>query len=217
MKVGTDGVLLGAWCTVGDAKRILDIGTGTGLIAIMLAQRSGDESLIDAIEIDHETYLQAVDNISNCPWQSKINPINTSLQLYSPDLKYDLIVCNPPFFTDSLKPPNQKRTQSRHTDSLPFTVIIEKIKKYLSDGGLFCLVLPYKEGKDFIYHAGKSGLYCTKMTEVISKPSKPIERLLLEFSLTGKNFTKDELLLNNDIGKWTNQYQKLVFPFYLNA
>lgn len=215
MKVGTDGVLLGAWCNVDGRKKILDIGTGTGLIALMLAQRSTDDCLIDAIEIDEEASIQARENVLSSPWKKKINVIQLPVQQFEPPITYDLIACNPPYFVDSLKPPNKKRIQARHATDLPYPALIASVKLLLSPTGLFCLILPNEEGSRFMVMAAKSGLFCTKKLAVRSKGSKPIERLLLEFSLISKNRTEGELLISDEKGNWTNEYCQMVASFYL--
>lgn len=215
MKVGTDGVLLGAWCNIDGRKKILDIGTGTGLIALMLAQRSEDDSLIDAIEIDEVAAIQAGENVVDSPWKKKINVTPTSVQQFEPSIKYDLITCNPPFFIDSLKPLNKQRIQARHGTDLPFQALIASVKRLLSSTGLFCLILPNEEGTKFIVMAAKSGLFCTHKLAVRSKPSKPIERLLLEFSLVSKNRANGELSISDEKGNWTDTYSQMVASFYL--
>lgn len=215
MKIGTDGVLLGAWANIGKAQTLLDIGTGTGIIALMLAQRSHKDALIDAIEIDRDAYLQAVENANASPWQDRINPIHTSLQNFDTRGKYDLIVSNPPYFINSHKPPDQKRTQSRHADGLPYAMLIDGIKKLMAPKGRSCLILPRAEAAIFMAMAGAAHLYCCKKTEVRSKPSKPVERVLLEFSHSYSAPDEYGLVLFDEKGKRTAPYHRLVSPFYL--
>lgn len=214
MKVGTDGVLLGAWANVNSAKSILDIGTGTGLIALMLAQRT-EIAQIDAIEIDIDAYQQSVENVNSSPWYNRIRPIHTPLQNFTTILKYDLIVSNPPYFVNSIKPPDKRRKQSRHADELPYSVLINAGKNLLHPNGRFCLILPRVEAVKFISKAAEVNLYCCKKTAVRFKSTKPVERLLLEFSDATKVLVESELILFDEEGKRTNVYQRLVSPFYL--
>jgi len=216
MKVGTDGVLLGAWANINSAKSILDIGTGTGLIALMLAQRSVEMAQIDAIEIDIDAYQQAVENVNNSPWHNRIHTIHTPLQNFTTILKYDLIVSNPPYFINSLKPPDKRRKQSRHADELPYSVLMNACKDLLRPNGRFCLILPRAEAMAFIPEAAEVNLHCCKKTAVRFKSTKPVERLLLEFSNVFKELIETELILFDEEGKRTEVYQRLVSPFYLS-
>ncbi|MEZ4947671.1 MAG: methyltransferase [Cyclobacteriaceae bacterium] len=215
MKVGTDGVLLGAWADIGSAKHILDIGTGTGLIALMLAQRSGQNIHIDAIEIDFDTYQQAVENVEASVWQDKINVCHTSLQHFSTSKKYDLIITNPPYFVNSLKAPDQKRNLSRHSDQLPYTDIINSCHRLLHPNGRLCLILPHSEGIIFTKMAATARLLCNKKISIHHKESKPTERLLLEFSYHSSICHEGKLVLFNQEEKRTPSYHQLVSEFYL--
>ncbi len=155
MKVGTDGVLLGAWADCDNAKRILDIGTGTGLIALMMAQRS--QAQIDAIEIDEHASEQAIENVNRSPWASRVNVINKSLQDYSKveNKAYDLIVSNPPYFQNSMFAPDKKRTDARHNSNLELEDLLKGAKKLLSNDGKLSIILPYLEGNMFILKASE--------------------------------------------------------------
>lgn len=216
MKVGTDGVLLGAWSETDTAHHILDIGTGTGLIALMLAQRSKHNAHIDAIEIDFDAYQQAVENVNNSVWHRQINVHHTSLQQFQPSLKYDLIVSNPPYFVKSLKAPDQQRNISRHTDELPYTAIIDSCTRLLHPKGRLCLILPLSEGIIFKQMAEKANLFCSKKINVRHKLSKPIERLLLEFSFHTLPCQEEDLILFDEEGKRSKMYHQLVSAFYLS-
>lgn len=217
MKVGTDGVLLGAWSNVHNAKQILDIGTGTGLISLMLAQRSDEFALIDGVEIDEAAFQQAAANVKASPWPHKVHIHHTSIQQFRTDKNYDLIVSNPPFFANSLRPPNEQRNRTRHNDELPFSELTEAAKRHLKPSGRFCVILPREEGNSFIQLAAKSYLFCNQKVAIKYKQSKPIERYLLEFSFTSNNRIEYELLLSNEEGNWTETYRKIVAPFYLWA
>ena len=143
MKVGTDGVLLGAWCDVESAKMVLDIGTGTGLIALMIAQRT-DCALIDAVEIDKSAYVQASGNFKDSRWCGRIGVFNLDFKQYVDECntKYDLIVSNPPYFENSLKSSNLERTMARHTDSLSFDELLHGASMLLSESGIISLIVP---------------------------------------------------------------------------
>src|SRR6187551_2766436 len=146
MKVGTDAVLLGAWTNVNDVNRILDIGAGSGVIALMLAQRSGNLVHIDAVEIEKEDAMQARENIQRSPWPECISVHEIPIQKFSPEIKYDLIVSNPPYFNNSFQPPDKKRLHTRHTISLDFTELLSSVARLLQPGGRFNVILPFTEG-----------------------------------------------------------------------
>jgi tRNA1Val (adenine37-N6)-methyltransferase len=213
MKVGTDGVLLGAWVDVGQAKNILDVGTGSGLIALMLAQRSSPEIKLDALEIESEDAEQAKENVLHSPWPAKINVINSSLQEFKPSLKYDLIVSNPPFF-NSIKPPG-KRKNARHTESLSSEDLLQFTMDMLSENGTLALILPTKEGNDFHAKANLQGLFCMKQCAVFSSLKKPQERWLFQFK-KGITTCQNEQLVLNENSQWSETYKQLTQDFYLN-
>lgn len=214
-KVGTDGVLLGACADVINVKRILDIGTGTGLIAIMLAQRS--DAVITAIEPDHESYLQACENVNKSGWSDRINVVCTDLQAYSPfNLKFDLIVTNPPYFTDSLKNPDPRKSAARHNDSLTSEELLAGVSRLLDEQGNLQLILPYVEGNIFIAEAYKYGLYCNNILKIKPLPDSDIRRLILTFSRERLNVSEKFLTIEH--GKrheFTEEYMNLTREFYL--
>ena len=214
-KVGTDGVLLGAYTDVTGVNRILDIGSGTGLISIMLAQRC--EAEITAIEPDDESYIQTCENVSRCDWHERIKVEHTDLQnLNQVQGKFDLIVTNPPFFSDSLKSPDLRKSFARHNDSLTSDGILEGVSKLLADEGRLQLILPYVEGNVFIAEANKYGLYCNNILKIKPLPSSEIRRLILTFS---KNQIKPaESFLTIEHGRrheFTEEYKNLTKEFYL--
>ena len=216
MKVGTDGVLLGAWADCENAKTILDIGTGTGLIALMLAQRS--PAHIDAIEIDQSASEQASENVTKSPWESRISVLNISLQQFTEqiDKKYDLIVSNPPFFQNSLYAPDQNRTNARHNASLEYEDILDASLKLLSNNGMLSLILPYLEGTMFIVKAAGKGLYCVRQTNVLPNPGKTPKRLLLEFAKSKKPLVEQEIIIElNKRHEYSDAYKNLTRDFYL--
>ena len=219
MKVGTDGVLLGAWAKGG--TRILDIGTGTGLIALMMAQRF-PSAKIDAIEIDKDACKDALFNVSQSPFSDRINIINSSLQDYKPynemqkDGLYDAIVCNPPYFINSLKNPLQQRTTARHTDTLSHQELIYHSKRLLKPNGTLSVIIPY-DNKDILEaEAIFNGLSILKTTNIKTKSSKPTKRCLIEFGKDTTTVCKiEEQVLNDDNGVRTMWYQNLTQAFYI--
>lgn len=214
-KVGTDGVLLGAYANVTNVKRILDIGTGTGLIAIMLAQRS--DAVITAIEPDHESYLQACENVINSGWSDRITIESTDLQSYSSvNLKFDLIVTNPPYFSDSLKNPDPRKSAARHNDSLASDELLAGVLRLLDEHGNLQLILPYVEGNVFIAEAQRFGLYCNNILKIKPLPDSEIRRLILTFSRERLKATEKFLTIEH--GKrheFTDEYINLTKDFYL--
>jgi tRNA1Val (adenine37-N6)-methyltransferase len=214
-KVGTDGVLLGANADITGIKRILDIGSGTGLIAIMLAQRCDAE--IVAIEPDTESYIQSCDNVNLCKWSSRIKVEHISLQKYNPDKeKFDLIVTNPPYFTHSLKNPDPRKSASRHNDSLTSEELLVGIIRLLNDDGRLQLIMPYAEGNVFIAEAHKYGLYCNNILKIKPLPTAEIRRLILTFSRERLPLTEKFLTIEH--GKrheFTEEYISLTKDFYM--
>ena len=215
-KVGTDGVLLGAWAEVTNANRILDVGTGSGVIALMLAQRSSPGTHIDGIDISEENCGQANENVAHSPWPKKVVISNIPFQIYE-SRPYDLIVSNPPYFIDSYKPPVEGRTRARHTESLFPRELLENAKRLLAPGGKFCLILPVTEGQSFLTRASTSGWHCTRLCEFRSRANKPVERLLFQLQVDQHQMIKESLVLyENESGEeWSADYKRLTRDFYL--
>ncbi len=216
MKVGTDGVLLGAWAGVENADKVLDIGTGTGLIALMLAQRSN--ATIDAVEIDPDACEQAQENINHSAWADRIHIIHQSFQDFSKatTTKYDLIVSNPPYFQNSLTAPRENRAKARHNTELQLTDILNGTLNCLSESGTLSLILPYVEGSLFIAKAAELGLYCVRKTNVLPKPGRKPKRLLLEFQKYQKPFTEEHLVIElSKRHEYSEAYKNLTSDFYL--
>lgn len=214
-KVGTDGVLLGAYVDFSGAKRILDIGTGTGLVAIMLAQRCDAE--IVAIEPDMNSYLQACENVINCIWKDRIKVIHTDLQEYTDDKKFDLIVTNPPYFSDSLKNPDLRKSFTRHNESLDSADIFRSLSSLLNESGHLQLIMPYAEGNLMIAEAADYGFYCQDTLKIKPLPTSEIRRLILRFGRERVRTT--EKFLTIEYGKrheFTEEYRRLTGEFYLH-
>lgn len=214
-KVGTDGVLLGAWVNAKNVSRILDIGTGTGLIALMLAQRTPSNVQIDAIEIEADDAEQAVENVQSSPWASKVHVAHTAIQNFQPGHQYDLIVTNPPYFINSWLPAEKKRGQARHTHTLSFDELLQSGKRLLKKEGTLALILPYQEAVQFIQQAHFHQLYCIRELVVRSRKEKPVERLLLEFGEKPAPIDREELILHADNNEWSERYRNLTRDFYL--
>jgi len=214
-KVGTDGVLLGAVSDVQDKNQILDIGTGTGLIALMAAQRC--DGLITAIEPDEESFAEASHNVARSKWNNRIKVVNTDLQSYFPDEgKFDLIISNPPFFSNSLKNPDHRKSLTRHNDSLSSNDLLNGVSRLLDKGGIFQVILPYAEGNIFISEAPQHGLYCNKILKIKPLPTSEIRRLILTFS--AEKVKAKESFLTIERGprhEFTEEYKSLTKDFYL--
>lgn len=216
MKVGTDGVLLGAWAEGG--QRILDIGCGTGLIALMMAQRFED-SEITGIEIDREACLQAKENITASPFISQIKIFHSALQNFQSNC-FDCIVSNPPFFENSLSSPDPKRDIARHSTSLPFSALFEGVDRLLTDKGVFSAVIPVEAEEGFSSEAYLKGLRPHRRTLIKTTPRKQPKRLLLAFSkgsippVNGETFNEIQTLFTAE-GKRTEWYQKITKGFYI--
>lgn len=215
MKVGVDGVTLGAWADVSDATSILDVGCGSGLIALMLAQRSDAE--ITAVDIDAQCILQSGENIDTSPWKERISLVHYSFQDFAVSYsgKFDLIVSNPPFFINSLKNPSQSRSLARHTDTLLHKDLVRNAKKLLPEKGKFCVILPVVEGEQFIELAENEGLFCSQKVNVFPNPEKPAKRLLLEFRKVKTVCEISELTIEKERGIYTTEYREMVKDFYL--
>ena len=217
MKVGTDGVLLGAWAGRGinelhDIKNILDIGTGTGLIALMSAQRFPG-AMVTAIDIDKDATEQAKENVQNSPFAHNIKVLHQSLQEYIEDEnvlgKYDIVVCNPPFFDNSLTCPDPKRNTARHNSTLPFASLVKGARRLMADNGLFAIVIPSECRQKIEDEAIFTGLLLSRRVAVVTKEGKRPKRYLLEFTL--KSTTIDEHILSLE----SEEYRALTADFYL--
>ncbi len=217
MKVGTDGVLLGAWCNVDTARRVLDIGTGSGLIALMIAQRN-PRCLIDGVEIDRASYEQAAENAAGSPWGDRINVYHACFNEFSESIehKYDLIVSNPPFFRNSLASPLPSRTTARHSGSLSTSRLAEGADRLLSAGGRFSIILPVAESSTFIEEAALRNLNCRRATRVLPNPDKSPKRLLMEFTRDPGMIENSDLIIELDRRhKYSDEFKKLTSDFYL--
>lgn len=219
MKVGTDGVLLGAWVSLqGDECRMLDIGSGTGLIALMLAQRSCNfdkQIAIDGVELDLASCGQAVENVDSSPWNDRVTMHHSDIQSYEAK-RYDLIVSNPPFFVDSLLAPNEERSNARHTTQLPFPDLIDSVLRLLKPNGHFALILPTAEQQLFDREvAGR--LKLLRRCAVKGSVRSMAKRQLSEYLLTdvAVEAIHEELTLRSADGTYSDEYRNLTRYFYL--
>ena len=218
MPVNSDGVLLGAWVEVDGAQRALDIGTGTGVIAMMLAQRL-PEAHIDAVEIDEAAAGQATENMATCDFGDRLHCYQTSIQAFSfaTEHQYDLIVSNPPFFTGGTLSDNQDRSGVRHTVKLPHGDLIQAVRRLLKPTGRFALILPHIEGLRFVEMATTYGLHLRRQTDLLPRASKPVERILVELSKQEGTVQRDELVMyrGEQSKQYTEAYRTLTEAFYL--
>ncbi len=220
MKVGFDGILLGAWASVGRCQRILDVGTGTGLVALMLAQRTwgrSPEPQIDAIEIDDSAINDASENFADSPWQDRLQLIHDRFQAWCERSigPYDLIVSNPPYFQDSLPSKDSSRTTARHDRDLDVRDLLSEMRELLTNDGRLSLILPTETTVRTIEHANQFGLFCRRRTSVRALPTKPPHRELLEFCWTAGELTTMELTIEEEHHLYTDSFRELARDFYL--
>jgi len=217
MKVGTDGVLLGAWTEIDpEVFSILDIGAGTGVISLMMAQRSQAE-LIDAIELNDEAYEQTVENFERSDWGDRLFCYHASLKEFQDEIedKYDLIISNPPFYTSTYKELPVDRAMARHTESLPFNELLYGVSKLLAKKGSSSFIIPFSEEGNFILIAEENNLYPNRITRVKGNQNTPFKRSLIQFSFVEGEIVESELIIEEDRHKYTPEYSELVEDFYL--
>ena len=215
MKVGTDGVLLGAWARVDDAKKALDVGTGTGLIALMLAQRNSGLRVV-GVEIDESAARQAAENVAASPWPERIRIVQADFrEMETEGARYDLIVSNPPFFTEETGCPDAARQAARHASALPTAALMEKAEQLLSEEGRLCLIVPTAVAAEVIGEAALQCLFLARRTEVKTTPRKAAKRTLLEFTKTITNCETTTLTLRDGENQMSPTYRALTEAFYL--
>lgn len=215
--VGTDGVILGAWADVSNARSILDIGTGTGLIALMIAQRTAPDVTMTAIDLHPGSVVCARDNFGKSPWKDRMEVLETSAQQFARESpqRFDLIVSNPPFFSETTVAPDATRRMGRHMGTLTIPDLLDSIRLLLAPNGKCCIILPEKEGKVLCELGVPLGLYCTLEVQVRGRAGKPVERLLLQLERDPGRFRRKELELYGENGGYSSEYGELVEGFYL--
>lgn len=216
MKVGTDGVLLGAWTSVESSEQILDIGTGTGLVALMLAQRS--PASVMALEIDEIAAQQALENVARSPWGNRIGVLCRDFRKFyaeKSDQKYDTIVSNPPYFANSLKCPDGQRNTARHNDDLSYEELLKGVSNLLSRNGTFTVVIPMDASDSFKSIAFLHGLYPSRQLLVKTKPGAAPKRTLISFTFEEQNCQEENLLIEVSRHQYSDEYIKLTRDFYL--
>jgi tRNA1Val (adenine37-N6)-methyltransferase len=217
MRIGTDAILLGTWTEPGEAQSILEIGTGCGVISLMLAQKSG--ARIDAIDIDEESIKQAEYNFRQSPWSEKLHPLRVSLQehMKSSPQQYDLVITNPPFFIDSMKSPDARRNRARHTTDLNQMDLITGITRMLKKEGCFQVILPSGESRRFSDLAQASGLFIQEQMKVSPKAGKPVNRILSRFGFQPcPEPSLQELAIRNNDNSFTKEYIRFTLPYYFS-
>lgn len=216
MKIGTDAVLLGAWTNCHGAKKILDIGTGSGILALMMAQKS--EAEITAIEIEENACKQAQINFEKSKWKNRIQLKHTSLQHFSDECtdKFDVIISNPPYFTNSLKPNKTGRAIARHTDTLNMEELFSCSAKLMHNKSTFNIIFPAEHKEELIKEAAKKNMYLVQICEIQPNAEKAANRVMMRFSLTEKSLTQEIIVIELDKRHhYTNEYILLTKDFYL--
>lgn len=216
MKVGTDGVLLGAWASVQNAHKILDVGTGTGLVALMLAQRSLPDADIIALEIDEAAAGQARENVTRSPWKERVEVVQADFRYYQSSDKFDVIVSNPPYFVDSLECPDQQRNAARHNDSLAYEELLEGVAGLLAEDGAFTIVIPADVADRVKMIAATKNLYAVRQLNVITKPGGIPKRTLITFTFSNQECVFEELLTELARHQYSEKYIALTREYYLN-
>ena len=215
MKVGTDGVLLGGWTELCNADSILDIGTGSGLIALMLAQRS--KAQIDAIDMDENACKQAESNFKNSPFANQLKVHHSSLQDFQPGNQYDLIVSNPPFFSASLKSPDSQRNKARHNDSLSSEELFVNTKRLLTSNGRLCIIIPFDRNESISRIACQNQFFLKRETVVLPTPNSNPKRVLLEYSLYESLYKKNQIIIETSRHRYSEEFIRLTKDYYFNV
>lgn len=217
MKVCTDACLFGAWVANKlrntSIERVLDIGTGTGLLALQLAQAQ-PEAFVDAVELNQAAGEQAAENFRNAPWAERLHVHHADIRAYAADTAYDLILCNPPFFSKSLRSPTEAVNLVRHEDELTLETLFSLVKNLLTPYGIFALLLPYERTEELLEQASLQGFHPTHLVAVKHSTAHAAFRVMAMFSKTGKTLAPTEIIIK-DADTYTNEFQELLRPYYL--
>lgn len=218
MKIGTDNVLLGAWTPIDNfPQSVLDIGAGTGILALMLAQRTNAQT-IDAVEIDEEAYIECSENFENSPWTDRLFCYFASFQEFVTEMegeKYDIIISNPPFYTSDYQTECNSRNKARFENSLPFSTLIDGVASLLSDEGIFSVIIPFSEEEHFVQLASQKGLFTRKITRVKGNANADLKRSLIAFDKKSEVCISDLLIIEKERNVYTEAYTELTKDFYL--
>lgn len=215
MKVNTDGILLGAWADISRCQHILDIGTGTGLVAIMLAQRTTENCYVTALELETSAFQQSVENVQNCAWRERITVQQGDLMQTEFLPKFNLIVSNPPYFFDSLATRTEARNLARTATASHFAWL-KQAKKWLNEKGKITFILPFAAGEKLICDSQTSGLFCIEICKIITKVGQAPKRMIVTFSNEKQARTEKTLTIYNRENQYTEEYIQLTKGFYLN-
>ncbi|WP_423804385.1 tRNA1(Val) (adenine(37)-N6)-methyltransferase [Obesumbacterium proteus] len=218
MKVGTDSILLGAWADVSDITgKILDIGSGSGLLALMLAQRTTDSVQIDAVELDDNAALQATENFAQSPWASRMALHHSALQSFAAQTpsRYDLIITNPPYYQPGVECRNASRGTARYTSELSHQTLLKHARTLASDKGKMAVVLPCDISVDFIELAAREGWFLLQHTEVTEFAHRAAHRALMLFGLEPATQQSDRLIIRDEHNAYSNDFRELTKAFYL--
>ncbi|WAT00021.1 tRNA(1)(Val) (adenine(37)-N(6))-methyltransferase TrmN [Rouxiella chamberiensis] len=219
MKVGTDGVLLGAWSPINaQVTHILDIGTGTGLVALMLAQRSAESVRVDAVELESSAAEQAQENFAESPWSSRLSVFSEDINQFAErsTRRYDLIVSNPPYFESAVACRDEARNAARYTETLTHQALLECAARLLSTNGIFCVVLPYEIGLTFEQTAQQQGWHTHSRLDIRDRPEKPLNRMLLALGSQPGEAVRQTLDLREKLNVYSAEFKGLIADFYLN-
>jgi tRNA1Val (adenine37-N6)-methyltransferase len=218
MKIGTDAVLLGIWAEVGGVRRILEVGTGSGVISLLLASRNGN-CIIDAVETDNDSCIEAGENFANSPFSARMNLIKGDFNIFAAGnrTKYDLIISNPPFFVNDMKPEDPKKRMARHTGTLSYVQLVKGVAGLLEKSGKFCLVLPYGQRRHFLDICTRYGLFPEREMLIFPKPCKEPNRVNMELGFEKKEPVSDKFIIRNENGTFTEMYLKTVENYYISV
>ncbi len=214
MKVGTDAVLLGVWTDVKDVSEALDIGTGSGILSLLLAARS--QCRVEAVEIDHASVEEARDNFSNSPFANRLFIHQADFNLFTKQNKkrYDLIISNPPFFINDRKSEKEHKRLARHTDTLTYEQLIDGVRHLLKPNGRISVVLPYREGQHFIQLAIRKGLFVQRQMIIFPKPCREPNRMNIQLGFEKTPVDQEKFIIRNEDGSFTNAYRSYLEDYY---
>lgn len=216
MKVNTDGILLGAIAHIKNVQQILDLGTGSGLVAVMLAQRTSSNCQITALELEPNAYQQAVKNAENSAWAERIEVVQGDVMQHRFEHKFDLIVSNPPYFFDSLACRNEERDLARNFTAQTHFDWLKQAKKWLAENGRMTMILPTEAAEKLISQSLNTGLYCIEQWLVFTKVGKEPKRSIVSFCLQSKVYEQKELVIYDLNSQYTSEFKQLTQDFYLN-